>query len=247
MVATMSGVPVGADRDPGGDTLLAWAERSGNRRATKPCKGGLRFAFYGRVSTEDRQDPESRGCGKGIRRLRWSAGMGGSWRSISMWDRAGCCRGRVGRSLRRLSRRRRIRTAGSTPSWWGSMSGRMARITRALNDTGTPCPSAADPERNTHRSGQAWTLTTVRSILANPRYTGRQVWNRQPTAHDLIDPANTGLGHQQVQRRNLPDGWVISTRPAHPASARPTSSRLKTSAPHAVRPIRIGATGWPAC
>jgi hypothetical protein len=43
------------------------------------------------------------------------------------------------------------------------------------------------------------------------------VWNRQPTEHDLIDPANTGLGHRQVQRWNLPDGWVISARPAHPA------------------------------
>jgi site-specific DNA recombinase len=93
----------------------------------------------------------------------------------------------------------------------------IARITRALNDAGIPCPSAADPGRNAHRSGQAWTLTTVRAILANPRYTGRQVWNRQPTAIDLIDPANTGLGHRQVQRWGLPDGWVISARPAHPA------------------------------
>ena len=93
----------------------------------------------------------------------------------------------------------------------------MARIARALNDAGIPCPSAADPEHNVHRSGRAWTLATVRSILANPRYTSRQVWNRQPRAHDLIDPANTRLGHQQVQRRNLPDGWVISARPAHPA------------------------------
>jgi Recombinase len=91
------------------------------------------------------------------------------------------------------------------------------RITRALNDAGIPCPSAADPQRNTHRSGQRWTLATVRSILANPRYTGRQVWNRQPTEHDLIDPANTGLGHRQVQRWNLPGGWIISARPAHPA------------------------------
>jgi site-specific DNA recombinase len=57
----------------------------------------------------------------------------------------------------------------------------------------------------------------VRAILANPRYTGRQVWNRQPTTHDLIDPANTGLGHRQVQRWAQPDGWVISTRPSHPA------------------------------
>ena len=31
---------------------------------------------------------------------------------------------------------------------------------------------------------------------------------------DLIDPANTGLGHRQVQRRGLPEGWVISARPA---------------------------------
>jgi hypothetical protein len=92
-----------------------------------------------------------------------------------------------------------------------------ARITRALNDAGVPCPSAADPGRNPHRTGQAWTLRTVAAILANPRYTGRQVWNRQRTDHDLVDPANTGLGHRQVQRWNLPAGWVISARPAHTA------------------------------
>jgi hypothetical protein len=34
---------------------------------------------------------------------------------------------------------------------------------------------------------------------------------------DLIDPANTGLGHRQVQRWGLPAGWVISACPAHPA------------------------------
>jgi site-specific DNA recombinase len=92
-----------------------------------------------------------------------------------------------------------------------------ARITRALNDAGIPCPSAADPKRNPHRTGAAWTLRTVTAILANPRYTGRQVWNRQRTDRDLVDPDNTGLGHRQVQRWNLPEGWVISKRPAHPA------------------------------
>ena len=55
------------------------------------------------------------------------------------------------------------------------------------------------------------------AILANPRYTGRQVWNRQRTDFDLVDPANTGLGHKQVQRWNLPEGWVISKHPAHAA------------------------------
>ncbi len=43
--------------DPGGDLLAAWAERVGRRGAGQPCRGGLRFAFYGRVSTEDHQDP----------------------------------------------------------------------------------------------------------------------------------------------------------------------------------------------
>ena len=93
----------------------------------------------------------------------------------------------------------------------------VARITRALNDAGVPCPSAADPKRNPHRAGTAWTLRTVAAILANPRYTGRQVWNRQRTDFDLVDPANTGMGHKQVQRWNLPEGWVISRHPAHPA------------------------------
>jgi len=54
----------------------------------------------------------------------------------------------------------------------------LARITRALNDAAIPCQSAADPQRNSHRSGTAWTLNTVGAILSNPRYTGRQVWNR---------------------------------------------------------------------
>ena len=92
-----------------------------------------------------------------------------------------------------------------------------ARITRALNDAGVPCPSAADPVRNPHRTGAAWTLRTVAAILANPRYTGRQVWNRQRTDFDLVDPLNTSLGHRQVQRWNLPEGWVISRHPAHAA------------------------------
>ena len=92
-----------------------------------------------------------------------------------------------------------------------------ARITRALNDAGMPCPSASDPARNPHRTGTGWTLRTVAAILANPRYTGRQVWNRQPSDQVLVDPAATGLGHKQVQRWNLPEGWVISRRPAHAA------------------------------
>jgi hypothetical protein len=93
----------------------------------------------------------------------------------------------------------------------------VARIARALNDAGVPCPSASDPGRNSHRPGTGWTLGTVTTILANPRYTGHQVWNRQRTDKDLADPADVSLGHKSVQRWNLPDGWVISRRPAHAA------------------------------
>ena len=73
----------------------------------------------------------------------------------------------------------------------------VARIARALNEAGVPCPSAADPGRNAHRTGVGWTLGTVTTILENPRYTGRQVWNRQRTDTELHDPANVTLGHQE--------------------------------------------------
>jgi hypothetical protein len=73
-----------------------------------------------------------------------------------------------------------------------------ARIARALNEAGIPCPSAADPGRNPHRSGARWTLRTVSTILSNPRYTGRQVWNRQRTDKDLADPADVSPGHKSV-------------------------------------------------
>jgi site-specific DNA recombinase len=41
----------------GASGLMAWAEESGRQRAKGPARGRLRFAFYGRVSTEDWQDP----------------------------------------------------------------------------------------------------------------------------------------------------------------------------------------------
>jgi hypothetical protein len=114
-----------------------------------------------------------------------------------------------------------------------------ARITRALNDAGVPCRSAADPGRNPHRAGSGRTLRTVAAILANPRYTGRQVQNRQPSQAVLVDPANTGLGRRQVQRRNLPgDGSSQSIPRTRRWSAKRTSSRPRTPQRRAVRPAR---------
>ena len=55
----------------------------------------------------------------------------------------------------------------------------LAGIARELNERGVLCPSVGDPERNRNRLGGMWSVPTVGAILANPRYTGREVWNRR--------------------------------------------------------------------
>ncbi|WP_297537899.1 recombinase family protein [Amycolatopsis sp.] len=83
----------------------------------------------------------------------------------------------------------------------------VAGIARELNERGVPCPSHVDPDRNRHRAGDAWTLRSVTVILRNPRYTGRQVWNRQRTER---------VGSSVVHRSNSSDAWVVSKKVAHP-------------------------------
>jgi len=51
------GVLLAGGMRPGGDMLASWAEGLGHDRAGVRGRGCLRFAFYGRVSTEDWQDP----------------------------------------------------------------------------------------------------------------------------------------------------------------------------------------------
>ena len=58
-MTTLPAVKRESDLAARADGLAAWAEQSGHRRDGGPAGGGLRFAFYGRVSTEDWQDPES--------------------------------------------------------------------------------------------------------------------------------------------------------------------------------------------
>ncbi len=326
-----------------GAGLAEWAEATGRRRGEVATRGGLRFAFYGRVSTEDHQDPVT----SRARQLALASGlMAGYGRVVAEFFDAGQSRtipwarrpeaarlvaamadpdrgfdaivvgeydrafygGQYGQMFplfehygvqlwtpeaggpvdfaaadhellmvamglaakREITRTRiRVRSAmaaqtleqgrylGGRPPYgyrlgdagphpnkaqaaWGRRAHRLdpdpqtapvvawmfaeriggrsaARIARAMNESAIPCPSASDPARNSHRTGNGWTVHTVTAILANPRYTGRQVWNRQRTDRDLVDPANTGLGYRDVQRWNLPEGWVISRRPAHPA------------------------------
>jgi len=57
----------------------------------------------------------------------------------------------------------------------------------------------------------------VRAILANPRYTGYQVWNKQRRDEILLDVNDVAAGYETKLRWNDPDDWVWSTQPAHPA------------------------------
>jgi len=313
---------LGAGPGAGAGVLAAWAERTGRGGAAEPDHGGLRFVFYGRVSTEDYQDPVTSlarqreqaaalvaGRGRIVaqffdigqsRAVAWAlrpqaaalvaalADPGRGWDAIvigeyerafygsqyslmaplfehygvQLWmPEAG---GRVDygsehdeqamtvlglSSKREITRTSiRVRTAmaaqtreqgrylGGRPPYgyqladagphpneahaaWGRRAHRLepdpdtahvvrwmfaqrlaghsvARITRALNDAGIPCPSAAGPGRNPHRAGTACTLGTVATILGNPRYTGRQVWNRQRTDSELAGPRQHQPGAQ---------------------------------------------------
>ncbi|MFL6072451.1 MAG: recombinase family protein [Mycobacteriales bacterium] len=88
-------------------------------------------------------------------------------------------------------------------------------IAEGLTRDGIACPSAHDPRRNKHRSGIAWSKPAVRVILTNPRYTGRQVWNKQRKDEVLIDVEDVGLGHQTRMRWNDPESWVWSAKVTH--------------------------------
>jgi DNA invertase Pin-like site-specific DNA recombinase len=91
----------------------------------------------------------------------------------------------------------------------------MFAIAEALTRDDIPCPSAYDRNRNRHRDGLAWSKTAIRTILTNPRYTGRQVWNKQRTDEVLLDVNDVALGHTPVMRWNQRDRWVTSNELAH--------------------------------
>jgi len=84
----------------------------------------------------------------------------------------------------------------------------MTSIARGLTHDGIPCPSAYDRARNPHRNTEVWEITAVRAILRNPRYTGRQVWNRVRTDEVLLDVEDIALGHENRHRWNDPSQWV---------------------------------------
>lgn len=90
-------------------------------------------------------------------------------------------------------------------------------IAHGLTQDDIPCPSAYDRARNAHRSGLAWSKSAIRAILANPRYTGRQVWNKQRKQEILIDVDDVAQGHETVMRWNDQSDWIWSPAPVHDA------------------------------
>jgi site-specific DNA recombinase len=97
-------------------------------------------------------------------------------------------------------------------------------IAEGLTRDGIPSPSGYDRARNPHRCGLAWSQSAVRAILANPRYTGAQVWNKQRKDEVLMDVNDVALGHTTVMRWNERASWVWSERAARP-SPRPYALR----------------------
>jgi hypothetical protein len=75
-------------------------------------------------------------------------------------------------------------------------------IAEGLTKDGLLSPSAQDRARTRHRSTTAWSKGAVRVILTNPRYTGRQVWNKQRKDEVLIDVEDVALGHESRMRWN---------------------------------------------
>lgn len=90
----------------------------------------------------------------------------------------------------------------------------VASLVRELNERGVPCPSGADPGRNGHRSGQRWIVRTLAMILENPRYTGRQVWNRQHTIGHGTGGRPGGRGSGTVHW-SVPGEWAVSESLTH--------------------------------
>jgi len=88
-------------------------------------------------------------------------------------------------------------------------------IAEDLTRQGIPSPSASDPARNPHRSGLAWSKSAVRTIITNPRYTGRQVWNKQRKDEVLLDVEDVALGYTTKMRWNDRAKWIWSERKVH--------------------------------
>ncbi|WP_350310721.1 recombinase family protein [Amycolatopsis sp. RTGN1] len=73
----------------------------------------------------------------------------------------------------------------------------------------------------------AWTLRTVAVILANPRYTGRQTWNRRAAGPE--GPASRQRCPSRLRTRPSSLSRISSTRSKSGPRDRPPRARLAGS------------------
>ncbi len=88
-------------------------------------------------------------------------------------------------------------------------------IGEGLTRDGISSPSQHDRARNRHCTGEGWSKSAVHVILANPRYTGRQVWNKQRKDEILLDVDDVAAGYETRKRWNEAGSWVWSDIIAH--------------------------------
>ena len=88
-------------------------------------------------------------------------------------------------------------------------------IAEGLTRDEIPSPSQHDRARNRHRTGEGWSKSAVRVIVTNPRYTGRQVWNKQRKDEILLDVDDVAAGYETRMRWNQASSWVWSDIIAH--------------------------------
>ena len=79
-------------------------------------------------------------------------------------------------------------------------------IAADLNNRGIPSPGSSW-ERKQRRSDGMWLLSSIHSILANERYTGRVVWNRSVWRRD----PDTGV-RQRIERPE--SEWIVTNGPS---------------------------------
>ena len=84
----------------------------------------------------------------------------------------------------------------------------LSAIAEGLTRDQVPCPSQHDAARNPHRTGEGWAKSAVRAIVRNPRYTGRQVWNKQRKDEVLLDVHDVARGYETRLRWNDTGQWV---------------------------------------
>src|SRR6185437_12692334 len=185
----------------GAGELAAWAERTGRRGVAISAPERVRFAFYGRVSTEDWQDPVT---SRARQREQAAVLVHGHGKIVAEYFDTG--------QSRALPWTRRPQAAALVAALANPERGWDAIVIGEYERAFYGSRYASVAPLLEHYGITLWAPEVGGRIDS-----GRRVWNRQRTDFDLVDPANTALGHRQVQRWNLPEGWVISRRPAHPA------------------------------